>query len=375
MTIASEITRIKTAVADAYTACQEMGATMPAVLNSDNLEQCIASISGGGPTPPQTKKRLVSVADNSDSNKLVLYTDDGITWNTSTMPNSRNWGNVFYGNGKFIVPCYDSNIFAYSTDGINWTEGTLPSSGQWQKGVYGNGIYVLISYENGAIRSSTSTDGINWSSKKRIPYEVNATCGDVVYDGNKFIVIMRVDNAVDCYITSDFQTFTKKGTIRDKDVAYSVIEGSFSYTNNYYCFAFTNSGPSDATTSNQWVYISSDLINWTDAGESTSYNNLNFITSCNLNDSIKIFSGRRRFSTQAAGYINVDSAGTTATYVGSSVPRLNYQGGANILNGKAIVIGYGSDQYIYSTDGTTWSTGTLPASSGWWGSCVGEVTI
>lgn len=48
MTIASEITRIKTAIADAYTACQEMGATMPAVLNSDNLEQCIASISGGG---------------------------------------------------------------------------------------------------------------------------------------------------------------------------------------------------------------------------------------------------------------------------------------------------------------------------------------
>ena len=48
MTIASEITRIKTAIADVYTACQDMGATMPAVLNSDNLEQCIASISGGG---------------------------------------------------------------------------------------------------------------------------------------------------------------------------------------------------------------------------------------------------------------------------------------------------------------------------------------
>ena len=48
MTVFTEITRIKTAIADAYTACQEMGATMPAVLNSDNLEQCIASITGGG---------------------------------------------------------------------------------------------------------------------------------------------------------------------------------------------------------------------------------------------------------------------------------------------------------------------------------------
>lgn len=48
MTVFTEMSRIKTAIADAYTACQEMGATMPAVLNSDNLEQCIASISGGG---------------------------------------------------------------------------------------------------------------------------------------------------------------------------------------------------------------------------------------------------------------------------------------------------------------------------------------
>ena len=48
MTISSEIVRIKTAIADAYIASQDMGATMPAVLNSDNLEQCIASISGGG---------------------------------------------------------------------------------------------------------------------------------------------------------------------------------------------------------------------------------------------------------------------------------------------------------------------------------------
>ena len=47
-TIAEQIVRIQTAIANAYTACQDMGATMPAILNSDNLEQCIASITGGG---------------------------------------------------------------------------------------------------------------------------------------------------------------------------------------------------------------------------------------------------------------------------------------------------------------------------------------
>lgn len=47
-TIADQIVRIQTAIANAYTACQDMGATMPLVQDSDHLEACIASISGGG---------------------------------------------------------------------------------------------------------------------------------------------------------------------------------------------------------------------------------------------------------------------------------------------------------------------------------------
>jgi hypothetical protein len=48
MTIASEIQRIKTNIANAYTSCNSKGATMPASQVSDNLADCIDSISGGG---------------------------------------------------------------------------------------------------------------------------------------------------------------------------------------------------------------------------------------------------------------------------------------------------------------------------------------
>lgn len=48
MSIASEITRIKNAVADAYQSCDEKGATMPAVENVANLAETIDTISGGG---------------------------------------------------------------------------------------------------------------------------------------------------------------------------------------------------------------------------------------------------------------------------------------------------------------------------------------
>jgi hypothetical protein len=51
MTITSEITRITNNIADAYTACNAKGATMPVTQNSANLANCIDTIqSGGGST-------------------------------------------------------------------------------------------------------------------------------------------------------------------------------------------------------------------------------------------------------------------------------------------------------------------------------------
>ena len=48
MTVSSEITRIRTNIADAYTAASNKGASLPATENSDNLASCIDSISGSG---------------------------------------------------------------------------------------------------------------------------------------------------------------------------------------------------------------------------------------------------------------------------------------------------------------------------------------
>lgn len=48
MTIASEITRIKTNIENAYIKAEEKGATMPEVLNSENLATCIESVPKGG---------------------------------------------------------------------------------------------------------------------------------------------------------------------------------------------------------------------------------------------------------------------------------------------------------------------------------------
>jgi hypothetical protein len=61
MTIASEITRIKTNIENTYAKAEEKGATMPEVLNSDALAECIESIpkgEGGGIEIPESKYRV-----------------------------------------------------------------------------------------------------------------------------------------------------------------------------------------------------------------------------------------------------------------------------------------------------------------------------
>lgn len=50
MTVASEITKAQTNLANSYTACQNKGATLPTAQNFDNLPATIDTITGGGST-------------------------------------------------------------------------------------------------------------------------------------------------------------------------------------------------------------------------------------------------------------------------------------------------------------------------------------
>lgn len=68
MSIVTEIERIKTNIANAYTTCEEKGATMPSVLNSANLVDCIASITGGG-----VAKQLSYYGRVSDLSNVTRY--------------------------------------------------------------------------------------------------------------------------------------------------------------------------------------------------------------------------------------------------------------------------------------------------------------
>lgn len=71
MTIASEITKLQSNLANSYTSCESKGATMPSSQNFDNLATTIDSIETGGGGGETTNKPFPS------SMKAVVFEDGG----------------------------------------------------------------------------------------------------------------------------------------------------------------------------------------------------------------------------------------------------------------------------------------------------------
>ena len=123
--------------------------------------------------------RFVAVADNSNS---TAYSIDGVTWMEATLPLFVTWTSVAYGNGKFVAIAY-GNKAAYSADGITWTVATLPLSQNWKSVVYGNGKFVAVASDN-RNKAAYSADGITWTVAT-LPLSVTWT--SVAYGNGKFV--------------------------------------------------------------------------------------------------------------------------------------------------------------------------------------------
>ena len=82
-------------------------------------------------------------------------------WTQTTLPASRYWFSVCYGDGKFVAVAKSSNIAVYSTDGINWIQATLPARKDWFSVCYGDGKFVTVA--SGTDIAAYSTDGITWT--------------------------------------------------------------------------------------------------------------------------------------------------------------------------------------------------------------------
>lgn len=97
----------------------------------------------------------------------IMYSDDGNTWTTRTLPITISDGIVAYNGSRYVICGGPSATpVAYSDDLVTWTAVSLAFNHTYTCITYGAGLFVAVS--NGGVsttRIMTSHDGENWTTR------------------------------------------------------------------------------------------------------------------------------------------------------------------------------------------------------------------
>ena len=277
------------------------------------------------PTIPETPTALPQEASAVKSGNLPTTgwstLDEG--WKENTLPASRNWKSVTYGNGKYVAVAWDSDKGAYSTDGITWTEMGLPASQQWQSVTYGNGKFVAVVWGSG--NGAYSTDGINWTSTT-MPASRNWK--SVTYGNDKFVAIATSSTDKGAY-SADGINWVEMTLPASRDWS------SVTYGNGKFVAVASSNGGKGA--------YSTDGINWTEMSMLVDYKTFQSVTYGN-GKFVAVSGGSNK------GAYSAD--GITWTEMGMSTTSRSWS--VTYGNDKFVAVAYGSSEVVYSTNGIDW---------------------
>lgn len=131
-----------------------------------------------------------------DTKRIIYSLDGGYTWTSDVaLPTNRYWGNIAYGDGKFVLLGGTAKYGAYSENGLTWREIMFPMSATWSRIVYGNGIFVAVGVSSSDSYIISSTDGINWS----IAYASEATSITALSYGNGMFIAALNNSKIGYY--------------------------------------------------------------------------------------------------------------------------------------------------------------------------------
>lgn len=75
----------------------------------------------------------------------IACSENGVDWTISDLPAVATWNEVAGGEKEYVITATNSNISACSKDGIHWIPLSMPSKADWTTAVYGNRRFVSIS--------------------------------------------------------------------------------------------------------------------------------------------------------------------------------------------------------------------------------------
>ena len=269
----------------------------------------------------------VAVKFNSD---IAAYSKDGVNWTETSLPANTYWGDVAYGNNRYVA--ISKTNTAFSDDGVNWFSGGNLTYGNWSSLCYANGLFFTMNSDNNTI--AYSPDGVTWS------YKTNSATGltKMCYGGKKFVAVKTASNAA-AYSTDGLSWTTVY--LPQSGKWYAVTYGN----GRYVAIAYEDT---------KCVY-SDDGVTWT---------------------SSTLPSGSKRVTMAygAGKFVALSSGDYGGAYSDDGVTWTAFSSGKHTWSDMI----FGKDKFVaiesyagtgktvlYSPDGINWSESTLPSAGNW----------
>ena len=302
------------------------------------------------PPPPQVPK-FVAVSIGTEA----AYSSDGINWTASTLPSSQTWSGVAHKSTNTLVVAaiagrYDAtNAAASSADGgKTWTATTMPSSAYWRAiaccpaGPGHAGRFVAVA-SNGVNTAAYSNDGINWtaSTLPSAQYWRGVCCRS---DGR---YVATADSGGVAAYSNDGINWTQVTVPGGAGPGwYGIAVGP-----TRYIMASDNNG---------FTAYSDNGTSWTSGGNVGEP----FPVSVAINSTGSVAVVAIRNRAKLAYSTNGGVSWTTVAIADDTWNNVTWSASTS----KFVMIAGGdgsSNQVVYSTNGTSWTSATMPSVQAW----------
>lgn len=196
------------------------------------------------------------IVDYNDNNGNNIYysKNKGLTWTFKRVYNVNTFGNIVFGNGKFIYYSkYEDSTYRgkyhYSEDGVNWIENTITTTFRPYWIGFANNRFVGVgglNTTNTPLRCY-SDDGINWSVASTNSFQTNSRF--IGYVNGMYYAIN--DNLSNVFYSNDGVSWSNS-SVKISPKPSTLLDIIFSQENNKFYLVSSNN-----------IFSSNDAINWT----------------------------------------------------------------------------------------------------------------
>ena len=175
-----------------------------------------------------------------------LSTDDGVGWSTAAdLPSTQSWISIAGSGTAFVaIPAASTNIFARKLNAGSWSGGAFPQTTNWADITYSDGKFIAVSGNPGYVAVSTD-DGVSFTVSQATGSSLALNC--ITYNG-----------AVWCAVAANGAIITSPTGLAGSWTEQRAADGSLTYS----VAALDGVFYSPVYNSDQCLYSVDDGVTW-----------------------------------------------------------------------------------------------------------------